>query len=216
MNPSVVLFFIHNVLATFLLGMKFSRRKDPVVKDFGYGLLLNSAAFAIWSAAAFARPQNLQFFVTLGAVFFIVSLIVFLAAGLQKVDGSNRRTLLMAGSVIALVLFIFRTFNFPSQPGFSPEGYFFFNAHPVVQIIYIFGLGLTVLPAAAALASRFNNSGYGRLIHYGFIAQVMGGIILLTSNNILVLTIDGWIIGLTYLLMWTTLLFNQKAWSGVK
>ena len=159
-------------------------------------------------------PKNLELFVAIGSLFFIVSLITFLSAGLQNVSASNRKILLLTGSVVAVVLFLIRTFIYPSEPGFSPEGLFFFNPHPVVQVIYIFILALTALPAIDALASKFTQP-YASLVRYGFIAEVMGGLILITSTNTLVLYIDGWIIGSIYLLLWTSLLFSKKVWAGV-
>ena len=215
MNPYVLIFFLHNVLATLLLGIKFRSRDDPVLKNFGVGLILNSIAFAVWSAAVFMRPANLELYITVGVLFFIASLVTFLVAGTQNIAEHDRRSLLVFGVIVAVVLFWIRTFVYPSEPGFSAEGLFFFNPHPIVQVIYIFGLAITVLPAIDALASRFRD-GYAMLVHYGFIVQVMAGVILLTSTNPLVLYIDGWVIGIVYLLLWTSLLFSPKAWSGMK
>jgi len=214
MNPLVVLFFLHNVFATLILGLKLRGRSDSVLRNFGSALILNGVAFAVWSVAVAMMPKNLELFVAIGSLFFIVSLITFLSAGLQNVSASNRKILLLTGSVVAVVLFLIRTFIYPSEPGFSPEGLFFFNPHPVVQVIYIFILALTALPAIDALASKFTQP-YASLVRYGFIAEVMGGLILITSTNTLVLYIDGWIIGSIYLLLWTSLLFSKKVWAGV-
>ena len=155
-------------------------------------------------------------YITTGVIFFIASLIAFLAAGNQDIHESNRRSLLWVGGILAAALFLVRTFVFQSNPGFSPEGLFFFNPHPIVQIIYIFGLALTALPAIDALANKFGRSGYSHLVRYGFIAEVMGGIILVTSTNTLVLYAAGWIIGAVYLVLWTSLLFSQRAWSSAR
>ncbi len=211
----VVLFFLHNVFATLFLGFKFRGRADSVFKNFGSSLILNGIAFAIWSVAVILRPQNLELYVTIGALFFIASLVTFFAAGIQNINESSRRSLLWTASILAIILFIVRTYVYPSQPGFSPEGLFFFNPHPIAQLIYIFGLALVALPAIDALASKFIQPAYSRLVRYGFIAQVMGGIILITSTNTLLLFINGLIIGVVYLLLWTLLLFSKKAWVGV-
>ena len=37
---------------------------------------------------------------------------------------------------------------------------------------------------------------------------------LITSTDVQVLYVTGWIIGIVYFVLWTTLLFNRKAWSG--
>lgn len=217
MNSSVLFFFLHNVLAIFLLGGKFTSRRDPVTKNFGIALLLNGVAFAIWSAAVALRPQSLEYFVTAGVVFFIASLILFLNAGTQNLNSSTRKSLIVVGVLVGAVVFYIRAFVYPSTPEFSSEGFFFFNPHPIVQMIYIFGLVLTALPAIDALASKFSG-GYSALVRYGFAAEVVGGIILITSTNIgaansTALYLTGWIIGLVYFALWFTLLFSRKAWS---
>ena len=214
MNLLVVSFFLHNVLATLVLGVKFRSRSDSVIKNFGSAIILNSVAFGIWSVAVLMMPQDLELFITIGTLFFIASLITFLSAGLQNSNESNRKMLLLAGSVAAVIIFFMRTFIYPSQPGFSPEGLFFFNPHPIVQIIYIFALALTALPAIDALASKFTHP-YSSLLRYGFIAEVMGGIILITNVDTLVLYIAGWIMGFVYFVLWTSMLFGKKAWVGV-
>lgn len=215
MNPLVVAFFLHNTLATLFLGIKFWGKRDMVVKDFGLGLILNGVAYAVWTLAVILRPDNLKLFVTLGAIFFIASLVTFLLAGIQNLNNKSRQSVMLAGAIVAVVLFFVRTFIFPSQPGFSPEGFFFFNLHPVTQVIYIFGLAFTALPGIHALAAKFNQASYSRLVLYGLIAQVMGGVMLITSSDVVLLNMIGWIIGISYLLLWSTLLFNPKAWSGV-
>ena len=102
----------------------------------------------------------------------------------------------------------------PNYAYISPEGFFFFNLGPLIQMLYIFGLALATLPAIEIVASKFTSS-YAALIRYGFIAEVAGGIMLLTSKDSQALYITGWIIGLVYLWLWTTLLFSKKAWFNI-
>ena len=216
MDNLIFLFFLHTTLATFLLGFKFMRRKDPVFKYFGSGLMLNAIAFAIWSVVVLLQPENLEPYVTIGVVFFLISLITYLLSGIQKMDKSIRRYISWGGLLVISVLFVLRIFVYPSNPGFSSEGLFFFDPHPIIQILEIFGLALVALPAINVLASKFTQPSYSVLVRYGFIIQVMGAIILITSTNNTLLYIAGWVIGIVYLLLWTTLLFSKKAWSGIK
>lgn len=218
MNPSVLLFFVHNVLATTFLGSKFATKKNAVIRSFGFALLLNGVAFAIWSVAVATRSENLETYVTAGTAFFLLALLAFLNAGIQNMNPGARRSLLAFGIVIGMIVFYIRAFVYPSIPSFSEEGLFFFNPHPIIQMIYIFGLAFTTLPAIDALATRFRST-YSMLIRYGFIAEVVGGVILITSTNTgaansAALYLAGWIIGIVYFLLWTTFLFSKKAWSG--
>lgn len=213
MNIGVLLFFLHNILATALMGCKFVVRKDPVFKNFGIALLLDSAAFVIWSAAVVLKPSNLELFVTVGAAFFIASLVFLVITASQKSSPGVRQALIIFGALLALVLFVARTFLYPSAPGFSPEGLFFFNLHPFVTMVYIFGLLLAAVPAIEAVASKFNHT-YSWLVRYGFLAEVAGGIVLITTTDTQVLYIIGWIMGAAYLALWSILLFSKNSWKN--
>src|SRR3989344_6130014 len=102
MNIGVLLFFLHNILATALLGYKFVSSKDSVFKNFGIVLLLDSVAFAVWSAAVVLKPENLDLFVTVGAAFFITSLVFLLITGTQNMNTSTREMLVILGVVVGL------------------------------------------------------------------------------------------------------------------
>ncbi len=216
MNILVLVFFIHNVLATLLLGCKFASKGDKTLKNFGIALLFDAVAFAIWSVAIALKPDNLETYVTAGVVFFIVSLFFFLLAGIQNLSQSNRQILTWVGAIIALVVLYLRAFVYPSNPGFSDQGFFFFNPDLMAQMLYIFGLLLTAVPAIDAVAAKFR-APYGGWLRYGFLAEVAGGVVLLTSSltnpDTLALNITGYIIALVYLVLWTTFVFNPKVWA---
>jgi hypothetical protein len=97
----------------------------------------------------------------------------------------------------------------------SPEGYLFFNLGPLMQMLYVFVLALVALPAVDLIASKFK-SPYSLIFRYSLIAQICGGIMLITSKDSPVLYGTGLIIGLVYLLLLITLVFNSKAWTNVK
>ena len=150
----VTLFFLHNVLATAYMGGKFVTQNDKVFKSFGAALLLNCMAFAIWSFAILTKPADLSIYVTLGVVFFIAALVFLLNTGVQNLKSDNRWMVLMLGGLLAIVLFYLRTFVYPSNATVSPEGFFFFNVHPLMQMFYILGLVITSVPAIYAVASK--------------------------------------------------------------
>jgi hypothetical protein len=211
MNLLVALFFLHNVLATAFLGGKFFSQKDKVLKSFGIALLLNCVAFAIWSFSVLTKPSDLTMYVTLGVVFFIAALVFLLNTGVQNLKSDTRWMVLLVGGLLAVVLFFLRTFVYPSNATFSPEGFFFFNVHPLMQMFYIFGLVITSLPAIYAVASKFR-SYYADLMRFCFPIEVAGGIILITTTDTQVLYLTGWIMGIAYFALWAPLLFSKKAW----
>jgi len=212
MNTSVVLFFVSNVIAALLLGMKFMKRRDPVLKFFGIGLLLDAGAFALWTIG-YVNPDSLLSFVTYGAIVFLASLIFFLHASLQPVSSSTRSLLTTVGAVA--LLGIFYTGNTSANSAFiSPEGFLFFNLTPLVQMLYLFALAFSCFPLIELVAARFRGK-YAMLLRYGLIVQVVGGIMLITNQDANVLYLTGWIIGIVYFALWATLLFDKKAWASV-
>lgn len=212
MNVLVLLFFLQNIVVTAILGYKFFTRKNPVFKNFGIALFLNTIAFSIWSFAIIQQTSNLSQYVTAGAAFFITSLVFLLLAGTQEMKAGTRTGIVTIGVIAGIALFYIRTFMYPSFPSFSPEGLLFFNLQPIVQMLYIFGLALAAFPAIEAVACKFKGS-YASLVRYGFIVEIMGGVILITSSNAQVLYILGWIMGTVYFVLCVTLLFGKKAWS---
>lgn len=187
--------------------------RNLIFKNFGIALLLDSLAFAVWSVAVVINPVNLDQFVTVGAAFFIASLVFLFITSVQKTNSSTRGILIIFGVLVGVAMFCARTFLYPSAPAFSPEGLFFFNIQPINQMFYIFGLALTALPALDLVASKFKPS-YSALVRYGFITEIMGGIILITTTDTQVLYIIGWVMGAAYLALWSTLLFSRNAWKN--
>ena len=212
MNSSVVLFFVSNVLATVLLGGKFVSRKDPVFKYFGIGLLLDAAAFAMWTIG-YVNPEQLLTFITFGAVAFLISLVVFLYASLEQAPASTRLLVTVLGAAAVAGIFYVGRYVDPANAFVSPEGFLFFNLTPFVQMLYTFALALITLPVIDLVASKFK-APYSALVRYGLIAEVVGGIMLITNKDAQTLYITGWIIGTVYFVLWATLLFNRKAWSS--
>jgi hypothetical protein len=190
--------------------MKFKGRADRVFKFFGIALLLDATAFVAWTFGVI-RPENLLISVTVGAVLFLISLVFFLRTSVQQAQPTTR-SLVTGLGVVAILGIFYIGHNDPALAYISPEGFFFFNLSPLVQMLYIFGLTLAMLPAIDLVASKFKSS-YAVLVRYGFIAEVVSGILLITSKDTQVLYIAGWVIGIVYLLLWTTLLFSKKAWS---
>jgi len=213
MNISVLLFFLNNVFATLLIGSKFSLRKEREFKTFGIGLIFIGIAFVIWSLAVATQTLNLERYITWGGVFFIISLIFFV---FSSQESKLKQPLIWLSIFGGLILLYLRAFVYPSNPGFSEQGFFFFNTHPVIQMFYIFALLLATIPAIDNVSQKLK-SPYEKIFRYGFIIEVAGGIILLTSNinnpDTLALNITGWIIATVYLLLLSIFFFDKRVWE---
>jgi|GEM_PF-1502722 len=218
MNTLVLLFFAQNVIASALLGGMFVAKRDTVLRSFGIALLLDAAAFLIWSVAVVTRPSNLEDYVSIGTAVFIVSLVFLCRAGTQQFSQGMQRILMVVAAVIGAGIFYLGGLAAnPSTPGFSADGFFFFNVHPFLQALYVFAFVLVAFPAIEALASRFTGA-YRELIRYGFAVQVAGGVLLITAESVFsnaqALYFIGWTIGIVYFVLWATLLFRRSAWSN--
>jgi len=212
MNILIVLFFLFNVFATAALGSLFIKKGagNHVFKTFGIALLINAIAFAVWSFGV-VRPESLLKCVTLGTVAFLISLVFLFYTSVQKIHASINRKLLIILSIIVVIGLFFIGHADPSYAYISPEGFLFFNLGPLMQMLYVFVLALTILPAIDLVASKFKSI-YSIIFRYGFIAQVCGGIMLMTTKDSQVLYVTGWAIILVYFLLLITFLFNKKAW----
>ncbi|MEK7658633.1 MAG: hypothetical protein AAB352_02090 [Patescibacteria group bacterium] len=214
MNPFVIFFFAHSVIATLVLGILFIRRKDIVFKSFGTTMLLNAVAFAIW-AFGLISPENLNACVSIGNIFFLASLVSLLYVSVHKQKTSTRWLLTTLGAIVVACIFYIGYKLAPGHRAYiSPEGLLFFNGRPITQMLYIFAFMLAALPAVDSLANKFK-SYYSLLVRYILIIEVTGGIMLITSIDFQTLNIVGWIMGLAYLALWTTLLFSKKAWAEI-
>jgi hypothetical protein len=212
MNISVVVFFVFNVVATALLGGTFAGRKENrTYKFFGIALLLNAVAFAIWSFGLMS-PGNLIGSVTLGAIVFLISLVVMFYATVQNARSPRTRWLWVILG-LAVVSGVFYMGHADASNAFiSQEGFLFFNLAPMVQMLYVFALAFAVFPVVDAVASSLK-SVYSEIFRYGMIAQICGGIMLITNKDPQVLYGVGWIIGLVYILLLATFVLNSKAWN---
>jgi hypothetical protein len=209
MNPLVLLFFAHSTLATFLLGWKLAGQKDASLKNFGYALVLNGLAFAIWSAAVILRPADLALWTGAGAFPFMGTLLFLISSSTVRLDRNLRNRWLGAGVALVAVLFILRSFVYPSQPYFSDEGLFFFNVQPVATAVYLFALSAAAFPAIRAIGQKMKTA-YAPYVEAGFITLVLGGFLLLVSTDLMLLYINGWVMGLTYFVLWVSLVFQGK------
>ncbi|MFA6601985.1 MAG: hypothetical protein WCT02_03975 [Candidatus Paceibacterota bacterium] len=211
MNTSVALFFVSNIVATVILGLKFTTRKDRVFRTFGAALLLDAVAFAVWTIG-YIYPSAFLTCITIGAVVFLISLVVFFYTSLLSESAGSRLWFTILGIVVVIAIFTVGHYS-PAYAFISPEGFMFFNLTPFVQLLYVFALLLAAVPTMNLIASKFQRP-YSALVRYGFIFEVAGGIMLITSINTVALNTAGWIIAIVYLILWITLLFNRQAWSG--
>jgi hypothetical protein len=145
----------------------------------------------------------------------LFSLIFLFYTSVQKIHTAiNRQLLIILSIIIVIGIFLIGNADSLTNAYVSPEGFLFFNLGPLMQMLYIFVLALTIFPAIDIVASKFKAI-YSVIFRYSFIAQVCGGIMLITTKDARILNITGWVIMLVYFLLLITFLSNKKAWSNL-
>lgn len=205
----VPLFFIAGTGAMFFLAYRFLSAKGAVFRNFGTGLALYGAAFGIWSLVVLTKPSDLEIITTLGVVPFALAHIFFLLVSTEKVKASKRSLLLFGALAYLAVLFLLRTFIYPSAPSFSTNGLFYFNAHPAVVALYIGAFAATLLPAINVVSQKIKDSTLRTISQIGFTIAAIGGIVLVTSVDDDLQTINGWVMGVTYAVLLAAYAFKR-------
>lgn len=205
MSSLVIFFFIFSTLSILISGFVLPKRVSaPSGKHFGIALILTGLAFALWSYAVVTKSAGSTLYTTvsIGALFFLVALLFYLWSGVSHQTKASQQLLLVSGLVFAIVLWVVRL-AYPSNPGFSEQGLFFFNPHPVVKFMYIVLMSAAVLPAISAVAGemRKNNLASAKVFMSAMTAAVIGGILLLVSTDNTLLYLVGWGLGISYLFL---------------
>ena len=210
MKIMVLLFFMHNTLATALLGVRFLSKGGTFSTYFGIGLLFDAVAFGAWGAAL-VSPENLPVLVTTGAVLALLSFLLFLKSGIVDLPSTIQTRAVAIGAIFIAATFVAGRYIFPTPKFVSDEGFLFFNLHPFVQVMYITALVIAAFPAMEKAGSMFRG-GYSMLVKFLLAIQVIGTIVLITNTDTLSLIVVGWCMGLSYFLLWTMLLFRRGIW----
>ena len=201
----VPLFFVAGSGAMLFLAYRFRSADDKVFKNFGNGLALYGLAFAIWTLAVLTKPTDLDTITTLGVIPFAAAHIFFLMVATHKMKAASRSTLVMGGIAYLVLLFLLKLFVYPSNPGFSANGLFYFHAQPPLVALYIGAFGLTLIPAIYAVGEKLKDVTLRYIVQAMFTIAAIGGIILVTSVDDNLQTINGWVMGVTYFILLTTL-----------
>lgn len=197
----VPLFFVVGTGAMWFLASRFLSAKGATFRHFGTGLALYGAAFAVWGLAVLVKPADLDAMTTVGVIPFALAHLFFLMACTEKTKASTRSLILLGGLGYLAALFLIRTFIYPSAPGFSENGLFYFNAQPPVIALYILAFAASLLPAINAVTQQMKDKVLKNVSQIGFTIAAIGGIVLVTSVDDSLQTINGWVTGLTYVVL---------------
>lgn len=193
----VPLFFIMGTGAMWFLAYRFWSVKGAIFRHFATGLALYGVAFGIWSVLVLTKPEDIGALTTLGVIPFAIAHLFFLMSSTEKFKAKSRSLILFSGIAYLAVMFLFRVV-YPSNPGFSENGLFYFNAQPPVVALYIGAFAASLVPAIYAVSQKMKDDSLKYITQIGFTIAAIGGIVLVTSVDDNLQTINGWVMGLTY------------------
>lgn len=198
-NYAVVGFFIVGTLILAFLGWRFFSNPTPVFRQFGIGLACAAAAFALWTAIVWVRPENLHLWTSLGVALFLPGYVFFLNAATHTWLSRNRYLALGVAGVYLTALFVLRTFIAPSEPAFSERGLFYFNTQPLVLLLYVVSFIGAAMPAVYAVSRDITVPWLSRATLVCFNLILVCGVILLTSYDDDLQTYNGYLMGIGFL-----------------
>lgn len=194
-NTNVVTFFVLGTIALGFLGFRFLRADGVLFRRFGLGLALYAVAFAVWSIIVATQPADLALWTSLGVIPFGVAHFFHVSAATYDWNQSNRLIALGSASTFMAILFVLRSWVFPSTPGFSDGGLFYFNADPVVTILYILVFAGAFMPALHVVSSHIGTRWLAALTRIGFNLVVLGAVVLLASYDDNLQYVNGFVMG---------------------
>ncbi len=198
-NYGVVAFFAAGAVMVAFLAWRFISASPQQLRLFGFGLACLSAAFAIWTFVVWNRPDSLTLWTALGLVAFLPGYFFFMRTATYNWTQKNRNIVLAIAGVYLIVLFVLRTFVYPSEPGFSERGLFYFNAHPLVLLLYVFSFASALMPAVYSVSQSISLRWLARTTLVCFNLAIVCGVVLLTSYDDDLQTYNGCLMGIAFL-----------------
>lgn len=202
-NLSVLGYFIFGSFSFAYLSYFYLKQKKQSFRLFGLSLSLISLSLLIWSYVVFARPANLVFFTTLGVVPFVLSFGSLLLCSATSLKGKSKSLVYGFAFLFILAFGLLRIFFYASNPAFNSQGFFYFNADPVILYMYSLAISFSILPAIYVLGRQIKNIYLRIIMELGFSLVAISAIILIISYDDWLQIINGWgmILALTILVI---------------
>jgi hypothetical protein len=195
----VPLYFIHITFGLAVLAWWFSaNKKNAVLKQFGAGFIGYAIAVGIWTAVIITQPSDLEPYILLGALPFLLGNMSFAWAYREQ---SKNMVVWYLSLGLVLATLVARV-GFPSQPYFSPQGYFFFGLQPIPLALYIATISVTMLPAIRAAVSQIKNKSMAQVMSVGLTIAFVAIIVQITAMDDLVRFLNGMVASAALLVMW--------------
>ena len=193
-NISVLAFFISGAAWFAYISLYYLKQKSSLFKFFGLGLLLIAIAFLFWSYIVAFHPAQLAILVGIGVLFFFAAFVAFFIATLSDLKKDTRSTLSIFGVLFLLALVALRFIYAKSEPQFTSEGFFWFNADQLVVYAYVLAMSFSIIPAVYKVGNKIKNNVLRPIVEIGFTQVVICSVILITSPDMHLQVINGWVL----------------------
>lgn len=209
-NLLVSLFFIHSTLGTAILAWYFLSQKQPVLKDFGWGMLGYALGLAAWTVLVLTKPADLKPLIFIGVVPFLLAHVAFAKAASAKLP-TKSSTLMTITLLLLGATFFARTFFYPSEPYFSDKGLLFFGLQSVPVALYIATISVSFLPAIRSVVAEIKDKAMKPILSAGLTVLFVNSIILVSGKDDTLLLINGVVMGAALLVLWIKALSTKMA-----
>ena len=210
-NYQVMGFFILGVLIFAFLSWRFVTGCNTTFRQFGMGLGCFAASFAVWTAVVWLRPESLHAWTSVGVAPLMLGFLLLIGAATQTWEPGHRKAALGAAALFLVVLYALRTFAWPSEPAFSERGLFYFNAHPIVLLLYIVSFVSAAMSSVYAVSRVISNRWLARATLVCFNLVIVCGIVLLASMDDDLQTYNGYVLGIGLLALFLLYLRRKPA-----
>lgn len=194
-NLNVAGFFLIGTLAFAAVAWRFFKTGVNPHKEFGAGLGLLSLAFLMFGGIVATQPAALDLWMTVAVIPLIAGFFFLVRSATFDWTSKNRAMIQVVAGVFFAVLYVARTFAFPSEPGFSKAGLIYFNAQPPVLLLYLLAFVGAFMTALQVNTLHIGNRLQAALTRIFFNVVVVCSVVLLSANNDETLqTYNGWVL----------------------
>ena len=182
-NLLVTLFFLTGAVIFAVIGFRFNQSSNKSFKHFGFGLFSFAASFLIWAGIVATQPGALELWMSIGVLPFVAGFIFLVSAATFDWNAQNRNLIFGFAAAFLVVLFVLRTWILPSAPSFSDAGLIYFNAQPLVLLLYVLVFAGGFMPAVHVVTRQIGDRLLAALTRIFFNIVVLSGVILMVASD---------------------------------
>lgn len=183
-NSNVMGFFVIGAAIFGLLSARFLSAKKAPYTNFGFGMAAFALAFLAWGVIVGIQPtDSLELYMTLGVLPFVAGFLFLVSSATYDWLAKNRNLAMVFAVAFLVALFVLRTFVLPSDPGFSENGLIYFNAQPLIELMYVLAFAGGFMTSLQVVSREIKHRLTAALTRIFFNLVVVCGVILLVSRN---------------------------------